>query len=140
MLPRCDGCAKRADRLPHRRPRYPRIGRKCCSMSLINDALRRATTQNTKRDPNEVPTMQPTFKPIRAGGPGFSIFIVCFLIAAALTLGLWVYWRRGLAATTAKPAPVPAAAPNTNNNPIARAARTLGKVDALNKEGEATAD
>jgi hypothetical protein len=109
-------------------------------MSLINDALRRATTQNTKRDPNEVPTMQPTFKPIRAGGPGFSIFIVCFLIAAALTLGLWVYWRRGLAATTAKPAPVPAAAPNTNNNPIARAARTLGKVDALNKEGEATAD
>jgi hypothetical protein len=33
---------------------------------------------------------------------------------------------------------VPAA--NTNNNPIARAARTLGVVDANNKEGESVAD
>jgi hypothetical protein len=106
-------------------------------MSLINDALRRVT-QNPKRDPKEIPPMEPTYRPVRTGGPGFSIFVVCFLIAAALTLGLWVYWRRGLAAPTAKPEP--AAAPNTNNNPIARASRTLNAVDAANKEGENAAD
>ena len=82
--------------------------------------------------------MEPTFRPVRTGGPGFSIFIVCFVVAAALTLGLWVYWKRGMTSAAAKPAPAPAA--NTNNNPIARAARTLGAVDALNKEGENTAD
>jgi hypothetical protein len=107
-------------------------------MSLINDALRRATTQNTTRDTKEHPPMEPTFRPVRTGGPGFSIFAVCFVIAAALTLGLWVYWKRGMTSAAAKPAPAPAA--NTNNNPIARAARTLGAVDALNKEGENTAD
>lgn len=82
--------------------------------------------------------MEPTFRPVRTGGPGFSIFIVCFVVAAALTLGLWVYWKRGITSAAAKPAPAPAA--NTNNNPIARASRTLGAVDALNKEGENTAD
>jgi hypothetical protein len=110
-------------------------------MSLINDALRRATTQNTERDPKELPPMQPTFRPARAGGPGFSIFVVCFLVAAILTLGLWIYWRRGLTATTAKPAPT-AAKPvlTTNNNPLARASKTLGAVEAVNKEGENAAD
>jgi hypothetical protein len=82
--------------------------------------------------------MEPTFRPVRTGGAGFSIFVVCFIVAAALTLGLWVYWKRGITSAAAKPAPAPAA--NTNNNPIARAARTLGGVDALNKEGENTAD
>jgi hypothetical protein len=82
--------------------------------------------------------MEPTFRPVRTGGPGFSIFVVCFLVAAALTLGLWIYWKGGVASASAKPAPV--AAPNTNNNPIARAGRTLGTVDALNKEGENAAD
>jgi hypothetical protein len=108
-------------------------------MSLINDALRRATTtENPQRDKKELPPMEPTFRPARAGGAGFSIFIVCFLVAAALTLGLWIYWRRGLAPAAAKPASAPVA--NTNNNPIARAERTFRKVEALNKEGENEVD
>ena len=106
-------------------------------MSLINDALRRATNQNQPRDPKELPAMQPNYRPIRTGGPGFSIFIVCFVLAAALTAGAWFYWKRGLTANAATPATATA---NTNNNPIARATRTLNKVDAANKEGEAVAD
>ena len=70
-------------------------------MSLINDALRRATNQESKRDPNELPPMQPTFRPVRAGGPGFSIFLVCFMLAAALTFGAWIYYKRGIAAKAA---------------------------------------
>jgi len=113
-------------------------------MSLINDALRRATTENPKRDPKELPSMQPNYRPVRAGGAGFSIFVVCFVMAAALTLGAWVYWKRGLKSNAAQP--VSAAeraasdAAKTNNNPIARAANTLRKVDATNKEGETEAD
>ena len=109
-------------------------------MSLINDALRRATNHNQQRDPKELPPMEPTYRPIRTGSPAFSIFIVCFLLAAALTLGAWFYWKRGMTANAAAPSKPAAAAPNTNNNPIARAARTLNKVDAANKEGEAVAD
>jgi hypothetical protein len=112
-------------------------------MSLINDALRRASQPQPKRDPNQLPTMQPTYRPIRTGGPGFSILIVCFLIAALVTFGAWIYWKRGgiAAKPVIKPAPtVTMATPNTNNNPIARAARTLNKVDAANKEGEQAAD
>lgn len=108
-------------------------------MSLINDALRRATTETPKRDPNELPPMQPTHRTVRAGGAGFSIFIVCFVLAAAVTLGAWFYWKRGMAAKVAQPvsaAERAAAASKTNNNPIARAAATLNKVDAQNKEGE----
>ena len=82
--------------------------------------------------------MEPTFRPVRTGGPGFSIFIVCFLVAAALTLGLWVYWKGGMTTAAAKAAP--AAPADTNNNPLARASRTLGAVQALNKEGESAAD
>ena len=81
--------------------------------------------------------MEPTFRPVRTGGPGFSIFVVCFLVAAALTLGLWIYWKRGMTTAAAKPAPAPA---NTNNNPLARASRTLGAVEAFNKEGESAAE
>jgi sRNA-binding protein len=87
--------------------------------------------------------MQPTYRPVRAGGAGFSIFLVCFALAAALTLGAWVYWKRSLKANVAQPvsaAERAAAAAKTNNNPIARAANTLRKVDAANKEGEAEAD
>lgn len=112
-------------------------------MSLINDALRRATTETTKPDSRELPPMQPTYRTARAGGAGFSIFIVCFVLAAALTLGAWVYWKRGLKANVAQPvsaAERAAAAAKTNNNPIARAANTLNKVDAANKEGEDAAD
>ena len=110
-------------------------------MSLINDALRRATNQESKRDPNELPPMQPTFRPVRAGGPGFSIFLVCFVLAAALTFGAWIYYKRGIAAkagTTASPKPAPTL--TTNNNPLARASQTLGGVDSLNKEGVSAAE
>lgn len=109
-------------------------------MSLINDALRRATNQESKRDPNELPAMQPTFRPVRAGGPGFSIFIVCFVLAAALTLGAWIYYRRGMVAKAGATTPPAAATMNTNNNPLARASRTLGAVDDLNKEGVSAAE
>lgn len=109
-------------------------------MSLINDALRRATNQETKRDPNELPVMQPTFRPVRTGGPGFSIFVVCFLLAAALTLGAWVYYKRGLAGKAGAATPPRPAAANTNNNPLARAANTLGAVENLNKEGANAAE
>jgi sRNA-binding protein len=88
--------------------------------------------------------MQPTYRPVRAGGAGFSIFLVCFALAAALTLGAWVYWKRSLKANVAQPVSAAeraaAAAAKTNNNLIARAANTLRKVDAVNKEGEAEAD
>ena len=107
-------------------------------MSLINDALRRATNQETKRDPNELPAMQPTFRPVRTGGPGFSIFVVCFLLAAALTLGAWFYYKRGLAA--AKPAASPKPAPAANANPLERASQSLGAVENLNKEGASAAE
>lgn len=110
-------------------------------MSLINDALRRATNQESKRDPNELPPMQPTFRPVRAGGPGFSIFLVCFVLAAALTFGAWIYYKRGIAAKAgAAASPKPAPTLTTNNNPLARASQTLGGVDNLNKEGVSAAD
>src|SRR5687768_941664 len=120
MLPGGHGCAERANRFQNGGARDSRIGRTGAGMSLINDALRRATTQETKRDPTELPAMQPTFRPVRTGGPGFSIFVVCFLMAAALTLGAWFYYKRGLAAKAAAP-PKPAPTANTNNNPLARA-------------------
>ena len=107
-------------------------------MSLINDALRRATNENSKREANELPAMQPTYKPVRTGGPGFSIFVVCFLLAAGLTLGAWFYYKRGMGAPAAKPAAKPTL--TTNNNPLARASQTLGAVENLNKEGESAAD
>jgi hypothetical protein len=109
-------------------------------MSLINDALRRATNQESKRDPNELPPMQPTFRPVRAGGPGFSIFLVCFVLAAALTLGAWFYYKRGMAAKAGTATPPAAPTLTTNNNPLARASRTLGAVENLNKEGVSAAE
>ena len=109
-------------------------------MSLINDALRRATNQETKRDPNELPPMQPTFRPVRAGGPGFSIFLVCFVSAAALTFGAWIYYKRGIAAKAGATAPPPTPTLTTNNNPLARASKTLGGVADLNKEGVSAAE
>ena len=108
-------------------------------MSLINDALRRATTQNDKRDPKELPAMQPTYRPVRTGGPGFSIFLVCFLLAAGLTLGAWFFYKRGMASGAAAPPPKPAAPATAGNNPLAKASQTLGAVEALNKEGASTA-
>jgi len=72
--------------------------------TLINDALRRATTENPKRDTKELPPMQPTYRPVRTGGPGFSIFVVCFLLAAALTLGAFMYWKRNMNAKATPPA------------------------------------
>jgi hypothetical protein len=110
-------------------------------MSLINDALRRATNQESKRDPNELPPMQPTFRPVRAGGPGFSIFLVCFVLAAALTFGAWIYYKRGIAAKAGATAPPqPTVTLTTNNNPLARASKTLGGVADLNKEGVSAAE
>jgi hypothetical protein len=107
-------------------------------MSLINDALRRATNENNKREANELPAMQPTYKTVRTGGPGFSIFVVCFLLAAGVTLGAWFYYKRGIGAAGAKPAAKPTL--TTNNNPLARASQTLGAVGSLNKEGESAAE
>lgn len=109
-------------------------------MSLINDALRRAS-QNTKREPNEIPNMQPNLRQApKSGGPGMLIILICFVLAGAATLGVWAYWNKKYknakpaeATTGAKPAAT------TNNNPIAKAAGTLTKVQTANKEGEAAA-
>lgn len=111
-------------------------------MSLINDALRRAS-QNTKREPNEIPNMQPNLRQApKSGGPGMLIILICFVLAGAATLGVWAYWNKkykngkpaeATATTGAKPAAT------TNNNPIAKAAGTLTKVQAANNEGEAAA-
>lgn len=83
--------------------------------------------------------MQPTYRPIRTGGPGFSITTLCLLAVLAIGAVAYVYWKRGGLATTARTAAPPPAA-NTNNNPIARSAKILGTVQALNQEGEKTAD
>lgn len=151
-------------------------------MSLINDALKRAT-QTTKRDPNEAPDMQPTQSRSsnRSGGLGMTVILICFVVAGAATLGVWAYWNKkykqpgadeqaraaakagsttnaakasatgvlpanaaqaktNLAANPGPGATAGAAGSKTNNNPIARAANTLNKVQALNHEGEKTAD
>ncbi|HUS37605.1 MAG TPA: hypothetical protein VM680_19815 [Verrucomicrobiae bacterium] len=85
--------------------------------------------------------MQPTFRPVRAGGPGFSIFLVCFVLAAALTFGAWIYYKRGIAAKAGATAPPPPTVTlTTNNNPLARASKTLGGVADLNKEGVGAAE
>jgi hypothetical protein len=113
-------------------------------MSLINDALRRAS-QNTKREPNEIPNMQPTLRQQnKSGGPGMMIILICFVLAGGATLGIWAYWNKKYknpkAAQPAASTNAPASAKlTTNNNPIARAADTLTKVQTANKEGEAEA-
>jgi len=131
-------------------------------MSLINDALRRATTK--KATPNDIPLMEPIQKPqSQTGGPGLTVILICFVVAGGVCLGGWSYWNkkykipaleRKKAATAATAAgktngaPAAAAGTNvaaignskTNNNPIARAANTLKKVDAQNREGEKNAD
>jgi hypothetical protein len=55
-----------------------------------------------------------------------------------LTLGAWFYYKRGPGAPAAKPVAKPTL--TTNNNPLARASRTLGAVEDLNKEGESAAE
>ncbi len=120
-------------------------------MSLINDALKRAS-QATKRDPKAAPTMEPFQRTStsRAGGPGMTIILICFVIAGAATLAAWAYWNKKY--KTSKPTTPPAhrtaatngaataAVPGTNKNPITKAANTLTKVQAQNREGELAAD
>lgn len=129
-------------------------------MSLINDALKRAS--NNKRDSNDLSPMQPAQLRQRnrrpGGGVGMTIILICFVIAGAATLGAWAYWNKQYKTPTidkpahaVKTAPAPdaqataaaaaaAAAAKTNNNPIARAANTLRKVEANNNDGEKVAD
>jgi hypothetical protein len=129
-------------------------------MSLINDALKRASSNN-KRDSNDLSPMQPAQMRRRnrpGGGVGMTIILICFVIAGAATLGAWAYWNKKYQtpqnqppAQAAKVVPAPdaqataaaaaaAAAAKTNNNPIARAANTLRKVEANNNDGEKIAD
>lgn len=115
-------------------------------MSLINDALKKAG--NNKINPRGGPPMQPVADEPKSGGgggKGFTVFLICFILAGGAALGAWNYWNKkykngatGGPRTTNNAAAKPAA-PNTNNNPIARAAAVFNKVLDRNTEGEQTA-
>ncbi len=125
-------------------------------MSLINDALKKSG-QN-KFNPRGTPPMEPAEHPKSGGGgKGFTVFLICFVLAGGAALGAWNYWNKkypkavtgepkptaitrtnaaGVKSTVKVSAPAPASAPTTNNNPIARATAVLNKVFERNKEGE----
>lgn len=108
-------------------------------MSLINDALKRSQKGDRKVD---LTNMRPA-DANRGGGPGLTILVACLVIAGAVTLGIWSYWNKkykdGYRATQEKTNAPAATAPATNN-PLARAAQTLGAVKDRNDEGAKTAD
>ena len=112
-------------------------------MSLINDALKKSSSNKIQLRGSPPPEPAEPGKPA-GGGKGFTVFLICFVLAGGAALGAWNYWNKkykngvtgdpkATNAATAK------AAPNTNNNPIARAAAVFNKVLDRNKEGEQTA-
>jgi hypothetical protein len=122
-------------------------------MSLINDALKKSG-QN-KFNPKGGPQMEPAGDQKSGGGKGFTVFLICFVLAGAAALGAWNYWnkkykngatgdpkaaagayRTNSAGVKSKVAAPPAA---TNNNPIARAKAVFNRVLDRNTEGEAEA-
>lgn len=122
-------------------------------MSLINDALRRAT-KNQPRNPHDMIKLQPTKQqkeqqppPQRTpaepktGGSGLKSFFILVLLAGA-GYGGWYYYThyKNPPASANGSATAEKTKLTTNNNPIARAAATLMKIGQANKEGENTAD
>ena len=117
-------------------------------MSLINDALKKSGSNKITLKGSKPPPAEPAGpgdppKP-GGGGKGFTVFLICLVLAGGAALGAWNYWNKkykggfsgdpkATNATTAK------TAPNTNNNPIARAAAVFNKVLDRNKEGEVEA-
>ena len=107
-------------------------------MSLINDALRRAS-QPQKLNPNMPKLLSAQEPPPKASGGGNGIKVV--LLLAILAVGGWYgwgYWKKtkGEPVEAKTGAPAKAGATNavaaspeskTNRNPIARAAATLSK-------------
>lgn len=121
-------------------------------MSLINDALKRAGQKREAK--HDFTNMKPVMKQSggSGGGPGLTIIVICLVICGAITLGIWSYWnkkykdgyhadKQATNAPAATAAPAAATnAPATNNNVLARAARTLGVVKDRNDEGTAAAE
>jgi hypothetical protein len=107
-------------------------------MSLINDALRRAS-QPQKINPNMPKLLSAQEPPPKSSGGGNGIKVV--LLLAILAVGGWYgwgYWKKSHASNAeanATAAPAKAGTTNavasteskTNRNPIARAAATLSK-------------
>ena len=96
--------------------------------------------------------MQPVqLRSKQTAGAGMMVILICVVIAGALTLGGWAYWNKKYKTPGAEPGGKPAAAKapaaateqrtvlTTNNNPLARASKTLGAVRDLNQEGDQTA-
>jgi hypothetical protein len=126
-------------------------------MSLINDALKRATraTRMKPRKPAEISdgsAILPTFDK-RSNGAGVLPILIVVLVVIGLGYGGWVWWQKKSAppavATTVKPKPkstadgksmVDAKTRGATNNPIARSRATLEKVQDQNHQGERVAD
>jgi len=127
-------------------------------MSLINDALKRATraTRMKPRKPAEITdgsAILPTFDK-RSNGAGVLPILIVLLVVIGLGYGGWVWWQKKSAppavATTVRPKPkgTDLTAKGTGdlktrpatNNPIARSRATLEKVQDQNQQGEHVAD
>src|SRR3954470_10042854 len=107
-------------------------------MSLINDALKKSSSN--KINPRGRPPIQPTADEPKSGGgggKGFTVFLICFVLAGAGSLGAWNYWNKAYKGdVTADGKSAGKTTLTTNNNPIARAANVFNKVFERNKEGE----
>lgn len=112
-------------------------------MSLINDALKKSS--GNKINLKGAAPMEPAGpEKSGGGGKGFTVFLICFVLAGGAALFAWKYWNekyKGGVTGTPKTTNATAAKapPSTNNNPIARAAAVFNKVLDRNKEGEQTA-
>jgi hypothetical protein len=111
-------------------------------MSLINDALKRATNRRrTVIQPgNGTAPIAPFLDGRLSRQAGVLPIIIVLLVIVAAGYGGWVWWQKKNAppaTTTASKTKPPAPA---TNNPIARAKATLEKVQDQNQEGERTAE
>ncbi|HEV8542908.1 MAG TPA: hypothetical protein VGR78_10995 [Verrucomicrobiae bacterium] len=130
-------------------------------MSLINDALKRATvsrlnSQNTSPNGESTPALQPVFREEKPSSVLPLVLCIVGIGALLIAGGLWLKAKgtppesKTAAAneTTASTQPRIAGngqppvtgAPAAPRNPIERAAETLEKVQQRNVEGEAEAD
>jgi hypothetical protein len=131
-------------------------------MSLINDALKRATASEPKKDAagNPTPPLEPVHDGERRSSPGVLPLVLCIVGLGALFAagGFWLKSKgtphpattsgtEGAnagaltlppAGTTEPLATTPAATPTPLNNPVSRATATLEQVQKRNEEVPAT--
>jgi len=82
--------ANRADYFRPGGPRRPRIGRKESRMSLINDALRRAS--QAKPPPPQVPQAEAPLHPVEYKRPsGWPLVLIPVLLVLVLILASWFF-------------------------------------------------